>query len=82
MAKTNPESPPEMADVPASPAVEAAFLAADAATRNPEFPGYEAVRELYESFLRVNRRVDDLAGMVEALKNELADIRRGAVSNG
>lgn len=79
MAKT---SDPALPETPDATALEAADAAQAAAARQPEFPGYEAVRDLYESFLRLSRQYEDLAGVVEQLKNELADMRRGAVSNG
>ena len=82
MAKTNPPevAAPEMADAPASVDVEAAFLASDAAMRNSEYPGYSAVRDLYKEYLLLNRRYGDLAGVVESLKNEVADMRRGVIN--
>lgn len=55
---------------------------ADAAfERSPSYPGFEAVRELYGSYLNLERKYNDLAGLVDAMRNELADLRAKAVSN-
>jgi hypothetical protein len=82
MAKTTPADTATSTVESDAIAAGAAQSALDAAARSPEYPGYEAVRDLYESYLRLSRRYDDLAALVESLKNDLADTRRGASNNG
>lgn len=56
-------------------------LATEAHARNPDYPGYEAVRELYEQYLKLGRQYADLAAQVEQLKHELQAVR-GSMNNG
>ena len=82
-SKTNSNSllgMPPVAPVQA-PAIAAAVMATAAHDRNPQYPGYEAVRELYDEYLKLGRQYNDLAAQVEMLKHELQAVR-GSVNNG
>jgi hypothetical protein len=91
MAKQTTDNPPlttteGMADMPATEAVADAIIAADmttaAETRSPEFPGYEAVQELYGFYLSLGRKYVGMASDLESIKQDIGDIRRGMVNNG
>ena len=80
-----PLAPTPVAPAPAAavnPVVSpAAVMATAAHDRNPQYPGYEAVRELYDEYLKLGRQYNDLATQVEQLKHEL-QVVRGSVNNG
>ena len=70
-----------VADVPVSTntdeqdALTATSAALDAAERNPEYPGFQAVRDLYESNLKLARLYEAVMVQYELLRGELAQLR-------
>lgn len=63
------------------PMSQAAAMATAAHDRNPQYPGFEAVRDLYDQYLKLSRQYEDLATQVEQLKHEL-QVVRGSMNNG
>ena len=72
---------PAVTVTPESVTYTAEKLAIEAHARNPDYPGYEAVREMYGEYLKLARQYNDLATQVEQLKHELQAVR-GSMNNG
>ena len=86
MKQLHTDAPPSPAPPPTVTAAQpvpdkAAALATEAHARNPQYPGFEAVRDLYDQYLKLSRQYEDLATQVEQLKHEL-QVVRGSVNNG
>ena len=78
----SPAPPPTVTAAQPVPVIDkAAALATEARVRNPQYPGFEAVRDLYDQYLKLSRQYEDLATQVEQLKHEL-QVVRGSVTNG